>query len=216
MTDKDLIVLAADKDMQSALAGLLRTRRLALGIRTVTFDILVHSQHDPACARQGVSFLQNYAKDYHHGLLVFDHEGCGRESDSPEALQRELDQQFSSSAWGERAKAIVIDPELEAWVWSRSPHVATVTGWSGRSPSLRDWLVSRDLLRRGQSKPDRPKEALHAALREAGVARSASVYEQLAEKVSVRNCADRSFGELKATLSAWFPAGHIDGQHADG
>ena len=82
MTDKDLIVLAADKDMQSALTGLLRTRQRALGIRTVTFDILVHSRHDPACARQGVSFLQNYAKDYRHGLLVFDHEGCGRAAGS--------------------------------------------------------------------------------------------------------------------------------------
>ena len=211
MTDKDLIVLAADKDMQSALTGLLRTRRLALGIRTVTFDILVHAQHDPACARQGVSFLQNYSRDYRHGLLVFDHEGCGRESTSPEALQRELNRGFLNSTWGERAKAIVIDPELEAWVWSQSPHVATVTGWAGRSPSLRDWLVSRDLLKCGQAKPDRPKEALHAALREAGVARSASVYEQLAEKVSVRNCVDRSFGELKAALRLWFPAGDESG-----
>ena len=206
MTRKDLIALVADKDMQHALSGLLRERGPALGVRSITFDVMVHSQHDPACALRGVSFLENYAYDYHHGLLLFDHEGSGRESMRPEELQNALDQEFVDSPWHDRAKAIVVDPELEAWVWSRSPHVAAVAGWSNRrSPSLREWLASRGLLHHGDLKPRRPKEAFHAALREAGVSRSASLYEQLAQRVSLENCHDRSFGELKATLRKWFP-----------
>ena len=205
MTRKDLVVLAADKDMQHALMGLLQARSRAMGIRAVSFDVLVHSDHDAACALRGVSFLSNYSRDYHHGLLLFDHEGSGREGTPPEELQQTLNRDFATSGWGDRARTIVVDPELEAWVWSASPHVAAVAGWTSQSRSLRSWLVARGLLRRGERKPSRPKEAFHALLRAAKTARSASLYQQLAEKVSLENCEDRSFGELKATLREWFP-----------
>lgn len=51
-----MVVLAADKDMEHALRGLL-TRPESLNIRSIETDILVHPQHDPACAVRGVAFL---------------------------------------------------------------------------------------------------------------------------------------------------------------
>ena len=215
MTKKDLIVLTADKDMRHALLALLRSRSEAMGIRHVAFDILVHSEHDPGCARRGVSFLENYAADYDHGLLLFDHEGSGQERTSRELLQQDLDREFARSIWGDRAKTIVVDPELEAWVWGGSPHVAAVAGWANRSRALRDWLVSQGWLRAGELKPRRPKEAFHAALRRAGVARSASLYERLAERVSLENCRDPSFRELKRTLRTWFPQNGVPSGQAN-
>ena len=80
-----------------------------------------------------------------------------------------------------------MEPELEAWVWSRSPCVDDVAGWSGRTPSLRDWLASEGWLHEGDSKPARPKEAFRSALRVARVARSASLYQQIAERVSLQH-----------------------------
>ena len=50
MTRRDLVVLAADKDMEHALRGLL-SRHKSLPIRQIVFDIFVHSEHDAACAR---------------------------------------------------------------------------------------------------------------------------------------------------------------------
>ena len=100
----------------------------------------------------------------------------------------------------------MLDPELEAWVWSDSPHVDDVAGWKNRRPSLRRWLISQDYLQEGATKPG-PKEALEAALRTVRKPRSASLYRQLAEKVSLRRCNDPSFLELKTVLTAWFPAG---------
>ena len=202
----DLVVLVADKDMEQALRGLL-TRHQSLGIRPLTFDIFSHPQHDPACVRHGVTYLSNFSAQYDHGLLLFDHKGCGREQVAPETLQRTLNHDFSGTNWGERAKAIVIAPELEVWVWNESPNVDLVAGWRGRSPRLRDWLVAKGLLREGDSKPHDPKDAFHAALREVGTARSASLYRQLAETVSLQACEDRSFRELKSTLQTWFPSG---------
>ena len=204
MTRKDLVVLAADKDMEQTLQGLL-ARPPALDIRPIAFDIFVHPEHDPACARRGVSFLSRFARTYDHGLLLFDHEGSGREGVSRLEIQNDLNREFAGSGWEERARAIVVSPELEAWVWSPSPHVDEVAGWRNRQPALRDWLIEIGRLREGDVKPRQPKEAFQAALRAASVARSSSLYRSLAEKVSLRSCEDASFQELRSTLREWFP-----------
>ena len=203
---KDLVVLAADKDMEYALKGLF-ARPEALGIRSIKADILVHPQHDPGCVQRGVVFLSrlNLPERYRHGLLVFDYEGSGREQDPVEDLRDSLNRDFARSAWGGRAKAIVLSPELEAWLWSDSPHVDDVMGWKARRPPLRCWLTNRGLLQKSAVKPARPKEAFEAALCEAQKPRSASLYKQIAERVSLRRCSDRSFLEFSDVLRSWFP-----------
>ena len=144
MTRRDLVVLAADKDLEHALRGLL-SRHKSLPIRQIVFDIFVHPEHDAACARRGVSFLSPLSQRYRYALLIMDHEGSGREKISADDLQEALNQEFRVSAWGERGKAIVLDPELEIWVWSDSPHVDAVAGWADRRPRLRQWLNDHGL-----------------------------------------------------------------------
>ena len=205
MNEKDLVVLAADSNIEQALIGLF-TRPEALGIRPIDVNISVHPQHDPGCATRGVEFLSNFSQQYLHGLLIFDREGSGMEQKQPQEIQKELNHEFKDSAWGKQARAIVLDPELEAWVWSNSPHVDDVAGWKNRRPPLRRWLISQGYLQAGATKPQRPKEALQAALHTVRKPRSASLYRQLAEKVSLRRCNDPSFSELKRVLTAWFPA----------
>ena len=202
MTRRDLVVLAADKDMEHGLRGLL-SRHKSLPIRQIAFDIFVHPQHDAACVARGVR--------YQHALLILDHEGSGRETMSPDDLQAALNQEFRASAWGERGKAIVLARELETWVWSDSPHVDAVAGWAERRPRLRQWLNDHGLWDDQDSKPRRPKEAFHAALHASGVARSASLYQQLAERVSLNRCGDRSFHDLRAILREWFPRQRTEG-----
>ena len=205
MTKKDLVVLVADKDMQYTLKGLL-TRPQAMGIRPVTNDLLVHPLHDPACARpQGIEYLSHFAAQYDHGLLLFDHAGSGREKMSVPELQRETDERLASS-WGERARAVVLEPELEAWVWVNSPNLDEVVGWSGKTTPLREWLAAKGYIKTPTSKPAHPKETFLLALREARTPRSASLYQQLAERVSLQGCKDRSFQRLCAILQEWFPA----------
>ena len=204
MSAKDLVILAADKDMENALAGLL-TRRQSLGLREVNADIQVHQEHDPGCAQRGVAFLSIFARQYRHGLLIFDHQGSGREGYTPQELQNQLNRELAA-AWDNRARAIVLAPELEAWVWSGSPHIAEVVGWRGRPLPLSDWLREQDLLQPGAVKPEHPKKAFLEALHAAQTPRSASLYRQLAEKVSLRRCQDAAFLELRSILREWFPA----------
>lgn len=205
MTRKDLVVLSPDKNWMAALEGLF-SRPPALGIRPIVADTLRHPRKDPGCANEGVEFLSQFSEQYYYGLLIFDYEGCGKErTGSPRDLQNALDEQLIQSRWGERARTVVLSPELEAWVWSDSPHVDGVTGWRGRQPGLRQWLISEGWLREGEVKPTRPKKAFEAALEVANKRRSSSLYQQIAERVSLQRCQDPSFLEFKSILRQWFP-----------
>lgn len=202
---KDLVVLAADKDLKTALESLLK-RHQALEICPITFDVYTDPGHDPTCARQGVQFLNSFYGQYHHALLMFDYEGSGMEQKfSADELQQALDSQLQSGPWKTDAKTILLTPELEAWVWSDSPNLSDAIRWKGPRTSMNDWLVQKELLTQGQIKPARPKEALDAALYEAKQPHSSSLFGVLAEKVSFRNCTDVSFGKFCDTLRHWFP-----------
>ena len=136
---------------------------------------------------------------------MFDHEGSGREEFQPDELQETINADFARTAWGNRARAVVLSPELEAWVWSDSPHVDAVAGWKNRQPPLRRWMFEQGWMTEGEIKPRRPKEAFQSVLREAGIPRSSSLYRQIAEKVSLRRCEDESFLKFKDILVSWFP-----------
>lgn len=71
----------------------------------------------------------------------------------------------------ERTEVVVIDPELEIWVWSASPHVEDVLGWKGSTPPLRSWLCNQGLWGDDRPKPQDPKRAMEGALYEKRIPR---------------------------------------------
>jgi len=202
-SQKDLVVLVADNNMEHTVRGLL-CRHDSLGIRSFHFDIFRHPEHDPGCRLRSPQFLQPLVNRYAHGLVMFDRQGCGKEELSREVLEAEVETRLSRAGWGERAAAIVLDPELEIWVWSDSPHVDSILGWSNRSPDLRTWLKAEGLFETSVDKPKRPKEAMESAQKFAKKARSSALYFQLAQKVSLTRCVDPAFSKFKTTLQGWF------------
>jgi len=202
--DRDLILLVADKNIEFTVKGLL-SRPEALGIRKLTFDVLPHPEHDPGCLLRAPEFLRSFRGRYQHALVLLDREGSGRDTASREELEQDLEERLTAD-WSDRAAAVVMDPELEAWLWSDSPHVDTVLGWGDRSPDLRSWLTETGRLAEGAAKPERPKEAVEKALRVARKPRSSALYRQLAERVSFRRCVDPAFGRFREILRGWFPA----------
>ena len=90
-------------------------------------------------------------------------------------LEGEVRGRLRSAGLDSWADVVIIDPELEAWVWSDSPHVDESLGWKVTTPALRDWLRAEGLWEDGASKPRDPKEAMEAALRAVGIARSTSI-----------------------------------------
>jgi len=204
LTTKPLVVLTADKNAQFALRGIF-SRARSLNIQPIRPDYHIHPEKDPGVLRNAHEFLRPSSRLYQHALVVMDREGSGQEGQARETMERQIESAMSQSGWGDRAAAIVIDPELDLWVWSSSPHVDGELGWTGRQPGLRTWLKERGFLTEGMPKPARPKEALEAALREVKLPRSSSIYEALAKKVSLARCTDPAFAKLQAVLRDWFP-----------
>ncbi len=200
----DLVILVPGKDEEATMATLLSMRRQSLRIREVAYRILVHPRRDPGCFLEAADLLQPYQAKADHALVLFDHAGSGQENRSPEDVEAELNRRLANSGWHDRAAVVVIVPELEAWVWSDSPEVDIVLCWEGRSPGLREWLRSHDLLKAEAVKPYDPKRAVERALREARIPRSSAIYGQLASTVSLERCNDPGFLKLKSRLRSWF------------
>jgi hypothetical protein len=203
LAPRDMIALVADRNMEAAIGGLL-SRHRALSIRQADVEILRHPQRDSGCCHGGVEFLSAFVDQFSHALLMFDREGCGQEDQTPENIETYIEERLSRSGWNGRAKVIVLDPELEIWVWSASPHVEECLGWNDPAMPLRQWLLDQGYLRGGEAKPLRPKEAMEAVLYTSRTPRSSSIYRRLAEMVSLRGCADRAFLRFRHVLQQWF------------
>jgi len=200
---KDLVILAADGQIEFAVKGLL-TRNLSIGFREISFDIFVHPEKDPGCLLRCHDFLRPFYRQYAHALVMFDRVGCGKEAFPRESLELEVEKRLSKSGWGDRSAVIVLDPELESWVWSDSPEVAPVLGWADKSPPLSLWLQQNGYLGVHQQKPERPKKAMEEALRFAKKGRSSSIYLELAKRVGVNRCVDPAFTKFKLLMKQWF------------
>lgn len=200
----DLVVLAADKDIEQTLIGLL-DRPQTPGIRAIDRDLFVHPQHDNGCRARGADFLRPLCRSYAHALVVFDLHGCGHEANGRIEVESEVETELSINGWGNRAEVVVIDPELEAWVWSDSAHVSRILGF-GSNVSLKQWLIEQRFLQQGQGKPENPKDAFEAALRQSRIRKSPVIFQELASRVGLTRCTNPSFRKLLATLRTWFPA----------
>jgi len=200
----DLVVLAADKDIKLSVEALL-LRYSALGIRPIKSQVISHPRRDPGVLKDGHQLLRVHLRTARYCLVMFDRDGCG-DRRSRSVIEAQAEANLASNGWSGRCAAIVIDPELEAWVWSRSPHVDAVLGWPSRGRDLRQWLTQQELLRPGQSKPEYPEDALNAALRETRRPASAALFQQLARTVALDQCTDPAFLKFKSVLRQWFSA----------
>lgn len=199
----DLVALVADKNMEHALRGIL-SRHQAIGIRPIEFEIYVYPDRDAGCYNQGATFLHSISHTFRHAILLLDRDGSGREHRSRDQIENQIEEQLCFRKLDERTRVVVIEPELENWLWSASPHVSAALGWDSPA-TLRNWLETQGLWGSTAAKPKSPKEAVEAAMRQSRKPRSSAVYLTIAQKVSLSNCEDPAFGKLLTTLRAWFP-----------
>jgi hypothetical protein len=200
---KDLIVLTADPQMQGTIATLLTERRRSLGISDLTFDVRAHPDRDSGCRTASASALSPLRRDYRKAMVIFDFHGSGAHS----ITVPELESQLETAGWSlDDVAVVVIEPELEAWIFGASwRHLEDAVRWSQSEP-VREWLESREFLQQGVLKPSDPKAAFEALLSLQRIRRSGDLFVQLAKRVSLARCQDRAFQKFRATLQRWFPA----------
>lgn len=201
----DLIILVADRNTRFAVSGILGSPE-RLGTRAINAPPpYVHPKRDPGVIGACESFLRPFQKAARHALVICDRKGCGREKRTREQLEADIEGRLASTGWADRSAAVVIDPELEAWVWSDSPHVLTALGWKQDRAALSGWLEAHGFSESGSAKPSKPKEAVEGLLRLARKPRSSAFYFDLAQKVSFQHCSDGAFSKLTNVLRGWFP-----------
>jgi hypothetical protein len=198
---KDLIILVADKDMKLTMEALLNKRYKSIGVRRVSFDIFSHPNHDPGVRLYSGDFLRKYCNDYKHALVLFDRHGCGDDNKSVQELQESVQYLLDNSGWSERSAVVVIDPELEAWVFSKSRRVADIIA---KGDGNLVGQVKSSIGVDNNCKPINPKKALLGILRQKNIPRSSSLYRKIAENVGLQNCKDKSFERLCNILREWF------------
>jgi hypothetical protein len=214
MNKRDLFVVVADLDAENVIKTLLTDRKESLGI-SLTFlpypppngDLLRYSGRDSGCCQDAVELMRPSQRTHRHALICFDRHGCGAENESREAIEARVENLLRINGWAEgEAAAIVIDPELEAWVWAPSREVATVLGWDGDINGMQKYLISSGLMNEGESKPSDPKKAMQKAVWVKRRRRlTATLFAELARSVGFQTCEDPSFNKLCKTLQQWFP-----------
>ena len=200
----DLVCVVADRQIKATIEGLLK-RPLALGMRDIEAEVLLHPNHDPGCYDRPADLLRGYRQRAGHALIILDHAWDGVPAESGSDLEALIDEKLREAQMADWAVPLVIEPELEAWVFSTSPHVADVLGWRGERSTFRKTLEEQNLWKAEDPKPADPKAALEYVLGKTGKSRSSSLFRRLASRVNTAGCQDRAFLRLKELLQGWFP-----------
>lgn len=199
----ELVALVPDKNIEQAIRGVLG-RHESVGFRPMGIPrVVVHPNRDPGVFRNARELLSAFRGDAAHALVVLDRAWDGAPSADPRELEAQVENRLKPD-WGDRAACVCIDPEVENWVWSDSPHVAPALGWDDYR-LLRDWLRDRQLWPDDSPKPPDPKRAFDEALWKVKRPHSSAIFAGLAENVSLRKCTDAAFRRLCDLLRAWFP-----------
>ena len=203
----DVVVLVADKDFEETVGALLR-RTDDLDIGSFRFEVRRHPNRDNGCRTGAANFLRPFLRRYRRSLVLFDRHGCGSNLSRKE-IQDGVETDLSKNGWADRTKAIVIDPELEAWVWGDVVRISSILGWGEDTAGLLRCLRSRSLWEPHGAKPSDPKRAMRTVMECAPSGRrrkrSARMFHEIANSAAVDRCRDPAFNELRCTLRAWFP-----------
>jgi len=207
---RDCIFLLADRNMQAAFEGFLTRRGFhqSLGCGTFAFDpyqdiAVASADNDPGLYTRGHELLRPFLVSHRHAVVALDAEWDG--SPGQGAITEHLIAQIAATGWAaDRFNVIVIDPELENWIWQQNDHVARGLGFSNNSELMTDPDLQA-AWPQGQVKPSSPKEVLESLLQKRRIPRSSAIYKQITSQVSVRHCQDSAFQRLIDSLRTWFP-----------
>jgi hypothetical protein len=209
---EDLIVVTPDGAYPLVLEEFL-ARHASLGIRPVSRRII----KDPLRDSSGElpELLRPYLGKMRKALAIRDLEGSGWEGRGAAELEEHLTRRMIANGWpDDDCAAIVVQPEVEAWLRFPSAHLDQLV--AERARRNRDWtsvqrsdalesLVAQFGGRDDAGKPRHPKEIFEGFLHQFGMPRSNALYQRLAQRESLASCITASFLRLRDVLRLWFP-----------
>jgi hypothetical protein len=191
---RDIMFLLADGGMEQVLRGFLSRdqfhRSLGGFELDPALDVVVPPTKDPGVYGTAHELLRPYERTHQRAIVIVDADWKG----TPGApAMREHISQCMTARWQDFG-VIVIDPELEAWIMSETPHLASIF----RCPqNYLQILQQADWWPSGPPKPPRPKEALEHLKRHYELRVVNADFGKLAAVTSVRQCQDPAFNQLR-------------------
>lgn len=236
---KPLLIFAADSECAATLRGFFERPRFHASLRCgpielngVNFnpeqDIRIHPAHDPGVWTDPHTVLQAERNNFQYALIILDAAWVG----APPAAQivSDIEGLVRTRAYWERPRfeVILIQPELEAWIWQRNPHVAEAFEFSGSDAELWRFLeaqalrldndrkkhrfIPADPLARlppawpqVAPKPENPKGLVEALSHHCRSGPASGIFNEISSTISVRGCQDLAFLRLRDALRRWFP-----------
>jgi hypothetical protein len=199
------VFLVADGGMEQMLRGFFGRDQFhrSLGCGPFGFDpakdIVVAPTKDPGVYGTTRELLRPYEQSHQRAVVMLDAEWEG--SPGASAIHAHVKGELTG-VWDNFA-VVVIDPELEVWIWQDSPHLSEVF----KCPAdFRTILANSGHWPLTAAKPPNPKSALDHLRRKYKVKAFNADFGKLAARISVRNCQDPAFHHLCDHLRAWFPA----------
>jgi hypothetical protein len=186
------------------LEGRLRCRTFDFDFRQDVVVDVRNGNTDGGIHRRAHALLRPYIRSHQNALVILDKNFGGQ---LPAAVVREeILSNLSRNGWQAGcAEVVVIDPELEVWLWQRdNPHIARVFRYDGAVP-LEEFLGAEGIWPSTALKPVRPKEAARILLQRFRAGVPMVVYARIVENISVSGCQDQAFSLLASALRRWFP-----------
>lgn len=208
MSDKkDVVFFVADAAMEAVFREFLKRGHFAgrLHCADFSFDIA----RDPPSKDGGVykrvhELLKSFQHTHERTVVVLDKQ-FGNEGLKTDQVKSAIEENLRDSGWDDDHYAVVvIDPELEVWLWQDNAHVEQCLKYQG-AKSLRATLADSGEWPVDCLKPLQPKDCIQQLIRRNRAGVPTVVYTQIAAKVSVLACQDAMFQALLAQLQTWFP-----------
>jgi hypothetical protein len=207
---RPLYILVADLQCAATIRGLFGRDRFydTLGCGPFEFnpdsDLGVEPTNDPGVWKKAHVILRPRQSTHEHAIVILDKQWEG--SPPLEIIEQDISQNVEATGWAAGDfEVVVIDPELENWIWQDNVNVEAAFGHT-RPPSLRERLNNAGLWPSENRKPPDPKKAVETANQWYGFGPASPVFKEIASTVSVRRCMDQGFRKMRDALQEWFPA----------
>lgn len=213
---RDVIFHLADEHMEKGLKAFfardnwhfaLDCRRFEIDPKSEADFYRVPGHTDGGIWRHAAENLRPFLDQYEHAVIVLDadfepHPGA-------DVLREDISAAMVQAGWPlERFAVVVIEPELEAWLWAPNLNVARAFGHEDFE-QMRATLEREGLWNPGEAKPHDLKAARDRAARLGGKKLGGPIFKgvfSVISRAAFNQCVEPGFITLRTALQTWFPA----------
>jgi len=212
---RDVVFHLADGNMEAGFRAFFARDdwHHALGCRRFTIDpdserdiFRKGGQTDGGLWKHAHTNLTPFRALYDHAVIILDadfdpHPGA-------KVLCKDIAKGMTSAGWApDSFCVVVIDPELEAWLWAPNQNVALAFGFDSIE-ELRTPLEQENLWEAGKPKPGDLKAARDRAAKLGGKKTGGPLFKGVFGGISSRalgKCVEPGFKTMRKALQTWFP-----------